>query len=146
MHDGIALPPPPSNEPIGAYAPGSPERVLLESRLDEMLREEIEICPVVGGREVRTGATAPVAPPHDHRHRLAIYHRSRGVEVEQAIAAARAAWPAWSATPWEERAAIFLRAADLLAGPRRATLNAATMLGQSKTVHEAEIDAACELI
>jgi 1-pyrroline-5-carboxylate dehydrogenase len=146
MHDGIALPPPPSNEPIGAYEPGSPERALLKARLDEMLRGEVEICPVVGGREVRTGATAPVAAPHDHCHRLAVYHRSGGAEVAQAIAAAKAAWPAWAAMPWEERAAIFLRAADLLAGPRRATLNAATMLGQSKTVHEAEIDAACELI
>jgi 1-pyrroline-5-carboxylate dehydrogenase len=87
-----------------------------------------------------------VVSPHDHRHRLAVHHRARAAEVEQAIAAARAAWPEWAATPWEERAAIFLRAADLLAGPWRATLNAATMLGQSKTVHEAEIDAACELI
>ena len=146
MQDGIAFPPPPSNEPIGAYAPGSGERARLETRLDQMLREEVEICPVISGREVRTGSTAPVVAPHQHGHRLAVYHRSRAGEVEQAIAAARAAWPAWSATPWEERAAIFLRAADLLAGPRRATLNAATMLGQSKTAHEAEIDAACELI
>ena len=146
MHDGIVLPPPPTNEPIGGYAPGSAERAGLEACLDQMLREEVEICPVIGGREVRTGTTALVVSPHDHRHRLAVYHRCRAAEVEQAIAAARAAWPQWAATPWEERAAIFLRAADLLAGPRRATLNAATMLGQSKTVHEAEIDAACELI
>jgi 1-pyrroline-5-carboxylate dehydrogenase len=146
MHDGIVLPPPPTNEPIEGYAPGSAERAVLEARLDQMLREEVEICPILGGREVRTGPTAPVVSPHDHRHRLAVYHRARAAEVEQAIAAARAAWPEWAATPWEERAAIFLRAADLLAGPWRATLNAATMLGQSKTVHEAEIDAACELI
>jgi 1-pyrroline-5-carboxylate dehydrogenase len=146
MHDGIVHPPPPTNEPVRGYAPGTPNRARLKIRLDAMLREEVEICPIVGGREVRTGLTAPVAAPHDHGHRLAIYHRGRATEVEQAIAAARGAWPSWAATRWEERVAIFLRAAELLAGPRRDTLNAASMLGQSKTVHEAEIDAACELI
>jgi len=146
MDNGIHSPPPPANEPVWRYAPGSAERQGLKASLQAMLREEIEIPAIIGGREVRTGASGTVVCPHAHGHRLATYERCAAAEVGQAIAAARAAWPAWAAMPWTQRAAIFLRAADLLAGPRRATLNAATMLGQSKTVHEAEIDAACELI
>src|SRR5207244_6866471 len=100
---------------------------------------------VIGGKEVRTGTTARSVKPHDHEHVLAEYHKGGAGEVEQAIAAAREAHHDWSRTPWNERAAIFLRAADLLAGPWRDTINAATMLGQSKTVYQAEIDAAAEL-
>ncbi|HVR28154.1 MAG TPA: aldehyde dehydrogenase family protein, partial [Thermoanaerobaculia bacterium] len=146
MDNGIPSPPIPANEPIRTYAPGTPERERLESRLQSMLTEEIEIPAIIGGRELHTGTTGTVVCPHQHGHRLATYERCAAPEVEQAIAAAGAAWPAWAAMPWRERFAIFLRAADLLAGSWRATLNAATMLGQSKTVHEAEIDAACELI
>jgi 1-pyrroline-5-carboxylate dehydrogenase len=146
MDNGILFPPPPINEPVATYAPGSPERARLEQRLQAMLGEEIEIPAIIGGREVRTGATGAVVCPHEHTRRLATYHRCAATEVEQAIAAGRAAWREWSSLPWTQRAAVFLRAADLLAGPWRATLNAATMLGQSKTAREAEIDAAAELV
>jgi 1-pyrroline-5-carboxylate dehydrogenase len=138
--------PTPVNEPVRPYGPGSPDRAALKRRLDEMLGEQVEIPLVIGGREVRTGNTAQAVCPHDHGHVLATYHQAGAKEVEEAARAAREAWHAWSETPWEERAAVFLRAADLLAGPWRATSNAATMLNQSKTVFQAEIDAACELI
>src|SRR5881409_2898989 len=146
MSNGIFNVPIPRNEPVLAYTPGSPERKALRAALDRMAGQMIEIAPRIGGRRVTTGRTAEVVMPHDHRHVLATWHKAGAPEVQQAIDAAAAAWPDWSRTPWEERAAVFLRAAELLAGPWRATLNAATMLGQSKTVHQAEIDAACELI
>jgi 1-pyrroline-5-carboxylate dehydrogenase len=111
-----------------------------------MAGERIEIPLVIGGAEVRTGTLRPVAMPHDHGHVLADVHQAGTAELERAIAAARAAAEEWGRTPWEDRAAVFLRAAELLAGPHRATLNAATMLGQSKTIHQAEIDSACETI
>jgi 1-pyrroline-5-carboxylate dehydrogenase len=145
MSTGIFKLPPAVNEPIRDYAPGSPERASLKHRLDELNGQQIEIPMVIGGKEVRTGTTARSVKPHDHEHVLAEYHKGGAGEVEQAIAAAREAHADWSRTPWEERAAVFLRAADLLAGPWRDTINAATMLGQSKTVYQAEIDAACEL-
>jgi 1-pyrroline-5-carboxylate dehydrogenase len=113
--------------------------------LAEMLREKIEIPVVVGGREIRTGSTIDQVCPHDHGHVLAVAHQAGGAEVERAIAAARDAWHDWSEMPWEARAAVFLKAADLLAGPWRDTVNAATMLGQSKNAFQAEIDAAAEL-
>jgi 1-pyrroline-5-carboxylate dehydrogenase len=137
--------PAPVNEPVLAYAPGSPERASLKKRLAAMLAEKVEIPVVVGGREIRTGRTLDQVCPHDHGHVLAVAHQAGGAEVEQAIAAAREAWREWSEMPWEARAAVFLKAADLLAGPWRDTVNAATMLGQSKTVFQAEIDAAAEL-
>jgi 1-pyrroline-5-carboxylate dehydrogenase len=137
--------PVPVNEPILSYAPGSPERALLKRRLSEMLSERLEIPVVVGGREIRTGKTLDQVCPHEHGHVLAVAHQAGGAEVEQAIAAAREAWRVWSEMPWEARAAVFLKAADLLAGPWRDTVNAATMLGQSKNVFQAEIDAAAEL-
>ncbi len=140
-----AKPPVPENEPVLGYAPGSPERDELKARLATMAGEEIEIPLIIGGQEVRTGDTVEAVMPHDHKHVLATWHRAGAREAEMAIRTAREAWRNWSSWSFEDRAAVFLRAADLLAGPRRQTLNAATMLGQSKTAHQAEIDSACEL-
>ncbi len=136
----------PQNEPIKEYLPGSPERAAIKARLREMAAAPIEIPLVIGGKEVRTGRTAKVVMPHDHGHVLAIYHQAGPEEVRLAVRAACDAWREWPRIPWTERVSAFLKAAELLAGPRRAELNAATMLGQGKTVHQAEIDAACELI
>jgi 1-pyrroline-5-carboxylate dehydrogenase len=141
----IALPPEPRNEPVKDYAPGSPERGELQQRLRELERERIEIPLVIGGKDVRTGSTFEAVEPHNKKHVLADVHSGGPEQVQQAVDAAREARRDWARMPWEDRAAIFLRAAELLAGPWRATLNAATMLGQSKTAHQAEIDAACEL-
>src|ERR1700758_2045690 len=138
--------PEPYNEPVRWYAPGSPEREELRLRLQEMESQQLDIHLVIGGEEGRTGNTFEAVEPHKRSHVLATVHKGGPAEVERAIAAGADAWNDWSRTPWEERAAIFLRAAELLAGPWRATLNAATMLGQSKTAHQAEIDAACEVI
>jgi len=146
MSNGIFTVPIPRNEPVLAYTPGSPERKALGAELDRMAGEVIEITPRIGGRRVTTGRTTEAVMPHDHRHVLATWHKAGASEVQRAIDAAGAAYREWSRLPWQERAAIFLRAADLLAGPYRMMLNAATMLGQSKTAHQAEIDAACELI
>ncbi len=146
MSNSIPSVPVPRNEPVRAYGPGSPEKASLKRRLDRMASEEIEIPLVIGGKEVRTGNLAECVMPHDHGHVLARVHQAGPEEVEAAVAAAREAWREWSETPWEARASVFLKAADLLAGPWRDTLNAATMLNQSKTVFQAEIDAACELI
>jgi 1-pyrroline-5-carboxylate dehydrogenase len=143
---GIFRPPAPYNEPVKGYEPGSPERAALQGRLREMQGEQIEIPLVIGGKDVTTGETFEAVMPHDRDHVLADVHKGSAQHVEQAIAAARDAHHDWSRTPWEERAAVFLRASELLAGPWRATVNAATMLNQSKTAHQAEIDAACELI
>ncbi len=143
---GIFLPPEPKNEPVKDYAPGSPEREELRRRLDEMQSDRMEIPSVIGGQDVSTGETFEAVMPHRKSHVLADVHKSGPGEVQQAIEAAREARHDWSRLPWEERAAVFLRASELLAGPWRATLNAATMLGQSKTAHQAEIDAACEMI
>ncbi|MDQ3889075.1 MAG: L-glutamate gamma-semialdehyde dehydrogenase [Actinomycetota bacterium] len=143
---GIFRPPPPGNEPVRSYAPGTLERESLKRRLVEMKSERIEIPCVIGGDDVRTGRTREAVMPHDKDHVLADVHQGGAGEVERAIAAAEEAWHDWHRVPWEERAAVFLRAAELLSGPWRDTLNAATMLGQSKTAHQAEIDAACELI
>ncbi len=144
--NGQIIVPTPSNEPVLSYAPGTPERAALKARLAELSGQQIEIPLVIGGEEVRTGDTVEAVAPHDHGHVLATWHRAGPAEVERAIEASREAWETWARTPWEDRAAVFLRAADLLAGPWRQTLNAATMLGQSKTAHQAEIDAACELV
>ena len=142
---GIFRPPKPANEPVKDYAPGSPERTEVRRRLDQMQNERIEAPLVIGGEDVTTGETAEAVMPHRKSHVLADVYQGGPKEVERAIDAAGEAWHDWSRLPWEERASVFLRAAELLAGPWRATLNAATMLGQSKTVHQAEIDAACEL-
>ncbi len=143
---GIFRPPPPVNESIRDYAPGSPERGELKRRLDEMRGERLDIPSVIGGEEVRTGDTFEAVEPHDKDSVLADVHKGGPAEVERAIKAAGEAWEDWHRWPWEDRAAVFLRAAELLAGPWRATLNAATMLNQSKTPHQAEIDSAVELI
>ncbi len=142
----IFRPPPPQNEPVRDYAPQSAERESLKRRLDEMRRERIEIPLVIGGEDVQTGNTRETVMPHDKDHVLADVHQGGADEVDRAIEAAGDAWHDWHRLAWEDRAAVFLRAAELLAGPWRDTLNAATMLGQSKTAHQAEIDAACELI
>jgi 1-pyrroline-5-carboxylate dehydrogenase len=138
--------PDPHNEPVLGYEPGSPERDELRHRLDELSSQRLEIPLVIGGEDVKTGDTFEAVMPHNRSHVLADVHKGGAAEVDRAIAAAADAWEDWSRTPWADRAAVFLRAAELLAGPWRQTLNAATMLGQSKTAHQAEIDAACELI
>jgi 1-pyrroline-5-carboxylate dehydrogenase len=146
MSAGIFSVPSPRNEPVLGYAPGSAERRALSAQLEKMSGEVVEITPRIGGAKVATGETAETVMPHDHRRVLAVWHKARAKDVARAIDAALVAHRDWSRMDWHDRAAIFLRAADLLAGPYRAVLNAATMLGQSKTVHQAEIDAACELI
>jgi len=138
--------PKPLNEPVKGYAPGSPERLELVKELKRIKQLERDIPMHIGGKEVRTGRTISLHPPHDHQHTLGRFHEGDAAHVTQAIDAALAARSAWANLPWEERAAIFLKAADLLAGPYRARINAATMLGQSKNAFQAEIDAACELI
>ncbi len=135
----------PANEPVLPHAPGSPERLALKAKLDELASTEIEIPLIIGGQEVRTGRTALCVMPHDHRHVLAVYHQAGPVEVQMAIDAAHAAWHEWPKLPWPERVSIFLKAAEMLAGPRRAEFNAATMLGIGKNVYQSEIDAICEL-
>lgn len=138
--------PEPLNEPIKAYRPGSAERDELQSVLDKMSSEQIEIPLIIGGKEVKTGQTGKSVMPHKHSHVLATYHQAGPAEVELAVKASQKAWQEWSNLPWWERASIFKKAAALLAGPWRAILNAATMLNQSKNVFQAEIDSACELI
>jgi 1-pyrroline-5-carboxylate dehydrogenase len=142
----IFRPPAPENEPVRSYAPGSPERASLQHRIELMLRERPDIPMIIGGKEIRTGKTREAVMPHRKDHVLADVHQGDAEQVQQAVESAAEAWKDWHRWPWEERAAVFLRAAELLAGPWRDTLNAATMLGQSKTAHQAEIDAACELI
>jgi 1-pyrroline-5-carboxylate dehydrogenase len=138
--------PPAVNEPVKSYAPASPERKELKARLKSMADERIEIPLVIGGKEVRTGEMVQATMPHDHAHVLADWHKASKEHVTMAIEAARRAQLEWANWPWEDRAAVFLRAAELLSTTWRATLNAATMLGQSKTAYQAEIDSACELI
>jgi len=134
------------NEPVRSYAPGTPERADLEARLDSMSQERIEIPVVIGGERIKTGLLETVVMPHAHGHVLADWHRATPELVDKAIAAATKAQHEWANWPWEDRAAVFLKAAELLSTTWRSTINAATMLGQSKTAHQAEIDAACELI
>jgi 1-pyrroline-5-carboxylate dehydrogenase len=143
---GVRRVPPPVNDPNRTYAPGSPERADLKARLKIMSADKLDIPLVIGGREIRTGRTAQSVMPHNHRHVLAEYHLAGAEHVQQAIAAAAEAQREWGSWPWEERAAVLLRAAELLATSWRSTLNAATMLGQSKTAFQAEIDAASEMI
>jgi len=138
--------PRPSNEPIKDYAPGSPERELLKGTVAKMWGDQIEVPLVIGGEEIRTGNTYDLGSPHDHGHVIAKVHTASPEHVDQAVKASRKAWREWSATPFSTRASVFLKAAELLAGPYRAILNASTMIGQSKTSHQAEIDSACELI
>jgi 1-pyrroline-5-carboxylate dehydrogenase len=134
------------NEPVHSYAAGTRERHDLQQQVAAMRAERIEIPLVIGGKEVRTGTVESSTCPHEHRHVLATFHQGNASSVDAAAKAAKDAWHDWSRMPFEDRAAIFLKAATLLAGPYRQILNGATMLGQSKTAHQAEIDAACELI
>jgi 1-pyrroline-5-carboxylate dehydrogenase len=143
---GIRRVPQPINDPNRSYAPGTPERAELKARLKTMASEKIEIPLVIGGREIRTGRLEKSVMPHDHQHVLAEYHKAGPEHIQQAITAAAEARREWASWPWEDRAAVILRAAELLATTWRATLNAATMLGQSKTAFQAEIDAASEMI
>lgn len=146
MPKGIYNVPVPVNEPVKQYAPGSAERIELKKMLTELRAKELDIPMYIGGKEVRSGQKARLAPPHDHKHTLGHFHKSGKEHIQQAIDAALAAKEKWAALSWEHRASIFLKAADLIAGPYRAKLNAATMLGQSKNAFQAEIDSACEII
>jgi 1-pyrroline-5-carboxylate dehydrogenase len=143
---GIFTPPRPVNEPIASYAPGTPERAELQARLRAMEGERIRIPLVIGGKDVYTDDTFESVMPHRSRHVLADVSKGGPEHVQQAIDAAKSAHAEWSRMPWHERAAVFLRASELLAGPWRSTVNAATMLNQSKTAHQAEIDAICEMV
>jgi 1-pyrroline-5-carboxylate dehydrogenase len=145
-HSGRRRVPTPVNEPVRSYAPGTAERSTLKARLAAIAAERVEIPLIIGGKEYRTGDLRKAVMPHDHGHVLAEWHRATPELVERALAAAREAHEEWSRWPWEDRAGVFLRAAELLATTWRDTLNAATMLGQSKTPFQAEIDSACELI
>ncbi|MBS0574878.1 MAG: L-glutamate gamma-semialdehyde dehydrogenase [Proteobacteria bacterium] len=146
MSLAISRSPMPMNEPVRSYAPQSKERASLQARLKQMSGEVIDIPLFIGGKEVRTGKLGQSVMPHRHSHTIAQFHQAGTAEVNQAIDSAVTAQRDWARLPWEARASVFLKAADLLAGPWRDTLNAATMMGQSKTCHQAEIDSACELI
>ncbi|MGL1931592.1 MAG: L-glutamate gamma-semialdehyde dehydrogenase [Desulfotalea sp.] len=146
LNNAIISTPTPLNEPIYNYAPGSKERLLLKEALSEISNEVLDIPLFIGGKEIRTGNTGQCVMPHDHQHIMANYHQAGPEEVQMAIDAAVAASPKWQAMRWEERAAIFLKAADLLAKKYRFKMNAAAMLNGGKTAFQAEIDAACELI
>ncbi|MGF1533862.1 MAG: L-glutamate gamma-semialdehyde dehydrogenase [Bernardetiaceae bacterium] len=146
MANGFFTVPTPKNEPVLAYAPGSPERETLQATLQTLRNQQADVPMYIGGQEVRTGTLKDIRPPHDHQHLLGQYHFGDTGHVAQAITAALNAKPFWEEMPWEHRASIFLKAADLLSTTYRARINAATMLCQSKNAYQAEIDAACELI
>ncbi len=145
MYSNLESVPKAYNEPVLSYKSGSPERVELKATLKKMKSEEIEIPMVIGGKPITTGERVAIHPPHELKHTLGYYYKGDASHVTMAIEAALEARKTWHNMPWEQRAAIFLRAADLLSGPYRAKINAATMLAQSKTAFQAEIDAACEL-
>ena len=138
--------PVPINEPVLTYAPGTPEKVELKKKLNELQSKQIEIPLIIGGKEIKTGKTSEIRTPHDHSKLLGVYHKAGAKEVQMAISAALEARKLWAEMPWEHRASVFQKAAELLSTTWRSTLNAATMLGQSKTIYQAEIDSACELI
>ena len=145
MTNSVFTLPKPYNEPIKAYAQGSPERELLAAELDRQMETRVEVPVVINGRAVHTGNVQEITCPHDHGHVLGRVHMAGEDEIHSAVEAAMAAKPAWEAMDWQERAAIFLKAADLISQKYSPKLNAATMLGQSKNVFQAEIDATCEL-
>jgi len=145
MANAVFHHPMPANEPIKTYEPGSPERAALKAKLKEMENQYIDIPLIIGGKEIRTGDTEEISMPHNHKHKLGKYHKAGKKEVQMAIDSALEAWKTWSTMDWQDRAAIFLRAADLITlTDWRYIILASTMLGQSKNVHQAEIDAACE--
>lgn len=145
MSKGVYKLPAISNEPIKSYAPGSPERKALQEKLSEVRSSTVDLPMIIGGREIRTGQLMDIRPPHDHQHLLGHYHQGDASHVQMAIDTALQAKPAWEKMNWESRAAIFLKAAELIAGPYRQLMNAVTMLGQSKNAFQAEIDCVCEL-
>lgn len=134
------------NEPVKSYAPGSPEREAVLKAYKEMINTTVDLPMYINGKDVTTGNTRTMSPPHDHKHIVGTYHLAEKKHVEEAISTALEARKTWANMPWEQRAGIFLKAAELIAGPYRAKINAATMIAQSKTIHQAEIDSACELI
>ena len=134
------------NEPVKGYAPGSPERESVLKQYKEFYNSKVEVPLYIGSNEVKTGNTKPMSPPHEHQHVVGHYHTAKKSHVKESIASCLDSRKAWADLTWEQRAAIFLKAAELIAGPYRAKINAATMMAQSKTIHQAEIDAACELI
>src|ERR1700761_5256584 len=146
MLKGFFNVPVPQNEPVLNYGPRSVERAALKAALDEARAQQIDIPMYIGGKEVYTDRKLEIRPPHDHQHLLATFSEGDATHINQAIDAALAAKADWENLAWEQRAAIFLKAAELIAGPYRAEINAATMLGQSKNAYQAEIDSACELI
>ncbi|MCF8715807.1 L-glutamate gamma-semialdehyde dehydrogenase [Joostella atrarenae] len=146
MGKGFFNVPPAINEPVKTYAPGSPERESVLKQYDEMFNSTVDIPLYIGSEEIKTGNTKPLSPPHDHQHIVGKYHLAEKSHIDKAIANNLEARKKWAALNWEQRAAIFLKAADLIAGPYRAKINAATMIAQSKNIHQAEIDSACELI
>jgi len=146
MGKGFFKVPPAINEPVLSYAPGSVERENVLKAYKSMYNSSIEVPMYINGKYIKSGQTQTMSPPHDHQHVVGIYHIANKSHVEQSIATALEARKTWSQLPWEQRAGIFLKAAELIAGPYRAKINAATMMAQSKTVHQAEIDAACEFI
>lgn len=146
MFNAVCKLPEIKNETIKSYAPGSPERLSLQNKLKEMRSQVVDLPMIIGGKEVRSGNKKEIRPPHDTAHLLGYYHQGDKSHIKMAIEAAMAAKPKWEAMSWEARASIFLKAADLIAGPYRDRINAATMLGQSKNAYQAEIDSACELI
>ena len=146
MSNGFFNVPFPKNEPVLNYAPGSSERRALKQALEECQAQQVDIPMYIGGEEVRTRNKQRLSPPYDHQRTVGYYHEGDREHIAQAIDAALAAKPLWSNLSWESRAAIFLKAADLIAGPYRYKINAATMVGQSKNCYQAEIDSACELI
>src|SRR5690606_15380383 len=146
MSNGFFNTPVAVNEPVKSYAPGSPERESVLKTYKELYHSKTEVPLYINGKDVKTGNTQTMSPPHQHKHVVGTYHLAERKHIEEAIRTALQAREKWAATPWEQRAAILLKAAELIAGPYRAKINAATMIGQSKTIHQAEIDAACELI
>jgi len=146
MGKGVFQVPKAINEPIRSYAPGTPERTEVLKTYKEMWNSEVEVPLYIGSEEIKTGDTASMHPPHDHQHHLGVYHQASKAHIEKAIATALEARKNWAELPWEQRAAVFLKAAELIAGPYRYKINAATMIGQSKNIFQAEIDSACELI
>lgn len=134
------------NEPVKSYAPGTPEREAVLQQYKAYFNSQVEVPLYIGSEEIFTGNTRSMSPPHDHQHVVGVYHLAEKHHIENAITTALEARTKWAAMPWEERASIFLKAAELIAGPYRAKINAATMIAQSKNVHQAEIDSACELI
>ncbi len=146
MFNGVFQVPEPKNEPVLSYGPGTPQRAELKTEVKRMLAEEVDIPLIIGGKEVRTGVTKDIVCPHDRRHKLGVYHVAGEKEIAQAVAAANEAKREWGQMPWDARAIVQLKASELLAEKHRQTINASTMLCMSKTPHQAEIDAACELI